>query len=37
VEDAVHDIDGNRFDLSTGMREIDEEMKAARPAPVPAE
>jgi catechol 2,3-dioxygenase-like lactoylglutathione lyase family enzyme len=37
VEDAVLDIDGNRFDLSTGMREIDEEMKAARPAPVPAE
>ena len=27
VEDAGHDIDGNRFDISTGMREMSEEQK----------
>jgi catechol 2,3-dioxygenase-like lactoylglutathione lyase family enzyme len=29
VEDAAKDPDGNRFDMTTGMRDIDEEM--ARP------
>jgi hypothetical protein len=26
VEDAAHDPDGNRFDLSTGIREMDREV-----------